>query len=90
MGSMDDKPSPSFQSGQKIDRDEQFATVPEDFKAFIETIEKEVLHKALSDNQFHQRRTAESLGLSYHQLRGYLKKYHLTEKKRPSSVCEQI
>ncbi|MFK5925721.1 MAG: phage shock protein operon transcriptional activator [Desulfuromusa sp.] len=56
-------------------------TVPDNFKEYIENIEKTTLHKALSDNQFHQRRTAIALGLSYHQFRGYLKKYHLNEKK---------
>ena len=56
-------------------------TVPDNFKEYIENIEKKTLHKALSDNQFHQRRTAVALGLSYHQFRGYLKKYHLNEKK---------
>ncbi len=61
--------------------DQQSLSAPDNFKEYIENIEKEVLYKTLSDNQFHQRRTAESLGLSYHQLRGYLKKYHLTEKK---------
>ncbi len=79
--SMEDHVYPHVPSEQKINKDVQFTSVPEDFKVFIEAIEKEVLHKALSANQFHQRRTAESLGLSYHQLRGYLKKYHLTEKK---------
>ncbi len=56
-------------------------TVPDNFKQYIEDIEKETLHKALSENRFHQRRTAAALGLSYHQLRGHLKKYHLNEKK---------
>jgi len=79
--STDNGPSSSVQSEQKNDRDLRATSSPDNFKVFIETIEKEVLYKALSENQFHQRRTAESLGLSYHQLRGYLKKYHLTEKK---------
>ncbi len=78
---MDNEPSSFVQSERQINRDMQVTSLPDNFKVFIETIEKEVLHKALSANQFHQRRTAESLGLSYHQLRGYLKKYHLNEKQ---------
>jgi len=70
------------QSDQGHFIDQQTLSAPDNFKEFIENIEKKILYKTLSDNQFHQRRTAESLGLSYHQLRGYLKKYHLTEKKR--------
>jgi psp operon transcriptional activator len=33
----------------------------------------------LTDSQFNQKKTAEKLGLTYHQLRGYLKKYNLLE-----------
>ncbi len=69
------------QSDQSDFIDQQILSAPDNFKEFIENIEKKVLYKTLSDNQFHQRRTAESLGLSYHQLRGYLKKYQLTEKR---------
>ncbi len=57
------------------------AAVPDNFKKYIENIEKETLQKALSDNQFHQRHTAAALGLSYHQFRGYLKKYNLMGKR---------
>jgi len=70
-----------LQSNQGNFIDQQTRSAPDNFKEFIENIEKTILYKTLSDNQFHQRRTAESLGLSYHQLRGYLKKYHLNEKK---------
>ena len=69
------------QSDQGDSIDQQIISAPGNFKEFIENIEKKTLYKTLSDNQFHQRRTAKSLGLSYHQLRGYLKKYQLTEKR---------
>ena len=61
--------------------EQQSVGSPTDFKMFIENIEKSILNQALADNLYNQRRTAESLGLSYHQLRGYLKKYQLTTKK---------
>ena len=62
----------------------QITSLPENFKAYIEAIEKEVLQKALAKNRFHQRNTATALGLSYDQLRGYLKKYELIEKRKQS------
>lgn len=58
-------------------------SLPLNFKSHINDIEKDMLQQAMRLNRFHQRHTAESLGLSYHQLRGYLKKYSLigNEKK---------
>jgi len=53
---------------------------PIDFKAYCETSEINVLKQALYAGQFNQKKTAELLGLSYHQLRGILKKYNLLEK----------
>ncbi len=52
---------------------------PMDFKQASQDFEIDVLRKALADSQFNQRRTAEKLQLTYHQLRGYLKKYNLLE-----------
>ena len=51
--------------------------VPTDFKARIRALEREILGRALEENRFNRRKTAERLGLSYDQLRGYLKKYKL-------------
>jgi len=72
-----EQPSVARQSGEAA-----ADICPDDFKAFIEDTEKNILRRALAANHFHQRRTAEALGLSYHQLRGYLKKYHLSGKSR--------
>lgn len=54
--------------------------IPSDFKAHIRKQEQLILRQALKENRFHQRKTAECLGLSYDQLRGYLKKYNLPDK----------
>ncbi len=51
---------------------------PIDFKNSVREYEINLLNKALTKSQFNQRKTAELLGVSYHQLRGYLKKYHLS------------
>ncbi|HLT63714.1 MAG TPA: phage shock protein operon transcriptional activator, partial [Pseudohongiella sp.] len=45
-----------------------------DFREHIQNYEKELLRKALEQCQFNQRKTADFLNLSYHQLRGYLRK----------------
>lgn len=52
---------------------------PIDFKAHSQNYEIEILKQALKECQYNQKRTAEKLLLTYHQLRGYLKKYHLLE-----------
>src|SRR5690606_19236329 len=50
-----------------------------DFKQLSQDFETDVLQQALQKAQFNQKKTAELLGLTYHQLRGYLKKYQLLE-----------
>ncbi|MBO2701239.1 phage shock protein operon transcriptional activator [Shewanella algae] len=53
---------------------------PVDFKQCCEDFETDLIQRALSASQFNQKKTAELLGLSYHQLRGILKKYNLLDK----------
>jgi len=53
---------------------------PIDFKEHCENLEVNLLKQALEAGQFNQKKTAELLGLSYHQLRGILKKYNLLDK----------
>ncbi|PWC56189.1 sigma 54-interacting transcriptional regulator [Azospirillum sp. TSO22-1] len=57
------------------------ADPPEDpggpFLERVTAFETAMLKAALERNRFNQRRTADDLGLSYHQLRGYLRKYGL-------------
>ncbi len=54
--------------------------LPLDFREHIQDYEIDLLQHALEANQFNQKRTAEQLGLTYHQLRGYLRKYPLLNK----------
>ncbi len=49
--------------------------LPQDFKAFMQQQEMEWLQKALARFHFNQRKTAQAIGLSYHQMRAYLRKY---------------
>jgi len=52
---------------------------PYDFKQHIQDSEIELLTSALEQCRFNQKKTAEFLGMTYHQLRGYLRKYELTD-----------
>ena len=52
---------------------------PIDFKAASQDFEINLIKSALKDSQFNQKKTAQLLKLTYHQLRGYLKKYQLLE-----------
>jgi psp operon transcriptional activator len=50
---------------------------PSDFKSRVARFERELLTKALAENRFNQRTTAEALGLSYDQLRHALRRHDL-------------
>ncbi|TQV86611.1 phage shock protein operon transcriptional activator [Aliikangiella coralliicola] len=54
---------------------------PIDLKQSIIDLEVDIIKNALENAQFNQKKCAELLGLTYHQLRGYLKKYQLLEHK---------
>jgi psp operon transcriptional activator len=51
------------------------AVLPGDFRALVTAYETRLLERALADCQYNQKRTAEHLGMTYHQLRGVLRKY---------------
>jgi psp operon transcriptional activator len=48
-----------------------------DFKEEVQEFEINLLNQAMEQSQFNQKKAAEFLNLSYHQLRGYLRKYDL-------------
>jgi psp operon transcriptional activator len=50
---------------------------PSDFKSRVALFEKELLSRALADNRFNQRATADALGLTYDQLRHALRRHDL-------------
>jgi psp operon transcriptional activator len=55
---------------------------PSDFHSRIGRFETETLRAALAENDFNQRRTAQALGLGYHQLRRYLRKHAIVPHPR--------
>jgi psp operon transcriptional activator len=48
-----------------------------DFVNHVQQYEIELLKQAMKRAQFNQRKAADFLQMSYHQLRGYLRKYDL-------------
>ncbi|NOU52831.1 phage shock protein operon transcriptional activator [Pseudoalteromonas sp. JBTF-M23] len=52
---------------------------PCDLKLLSNEYEINLIQNALEHSQFNQKKTAQMLGLTYHQLRGYLKKYNLLD-----------
>jgi len=57
-----------------------------DFKDYIREREIQLLTAALEQCRFNQKKTAEFLGMTYHQLRGYLRKYELTDSDMDSAA----
>ncbi len=58
------------------------ANFPCDLKKLSNQFEIDLIQNALKFSQFNQKKTADELGLTYHQLRGYLKKYNLLEQSQ--------
>lgn len=69
LPSTDAPVTPSLQSFQ----------FPVDLKNLSQEFEIDLIKQALADSQYNQKKTAEKLSLTYHQLRGYLKKYNLLD-----------
>lgn len=53
-----------------------------DFKVLSEQFEMELIKQALASCQYNQKKTAEALNLTYHQLRGYMKKYKMLDSQQ--------
>jgi psp operon transcriptional activator len=81
------RPSPSKSSGNSStasSHSNAATTAPDlsnassfDFKNEVQEFEINLLKQAMEQSQFNQKKAAEFLNLSYHQLRGYLRKYDL-------------
>ena len=53
------------------------ASLPLDLKQSVRQFEIDLCNAALADARYNQRKAAELVGLTYHQFRGYLRKYDL-------------
>lgn len=54
----------------------------QDFKLLSENYEVTLIKQALAASQYNQKKTADALNLTYHQLRGYMKKYKLLDSQQ--------
>ncbi|WP_421865589.1 phage shock protein operon transcriptional activator [Motiliproteus sp.] len=68
-----DSESPAVTATETNPFDQVVATG--DMKQQVTDFERQLLQQGLRHNSYQQKRTAKHLGLSYHQLRGYLRKY---------------
>lgn len=59
---------------------------PQSLKSLSQNYEVELIKSALAHCQYNQKKTAQALELTYHQLRGYLKKYNLLD----GSVADEL
>ncbi len=69
--------TPAATSNNELD----FST-PLDFKVLSQDFEINLIKQALAASQYNQKKTADMLGLTYHQLRGYMKKYQLLDSQQ--------
>ncbi|MFN6972290.1 MAG: phage shock protein operon transcriptional activator [Rheinheimera sp.] len=76
----DNTPPPSVSSDLTIPQPD-FNQV-QDFKVLSEHYEVTLIKQALAACQYNQKKTAEALNLTYHQLRGYMKKYKLLDSQQ--------
>ena len=70
--------SESQDTAINLEQEETQVEFPIDFKLWQESQDRVILKKALKQSQYNQRKAAELLGLSYHQLRGMVRKYDLS------------
>ncbi|SHO56381.1 phage shock protein operon transcriptional activator [Vibrio quintilis] len=56
-------------------------SLPVNLKEWLDTQEQQLIHQALQQAKYNQRNAAELLGLSYHQLRGLIRKYQILVNK---------
>ncbi len=69
-------------SGKKASTNNDEVKYPIDLKNLSQEYEIDLIKNALAHSQFNQKKTADNLGLTYHQLRGYLKKYNLLDSQQ--------
>ena len=75
------RPGASLSSGAPIAGTYDKADFPIDLKQSVQDYEIDLINQAMETAKFNQRKAAELLEVTYHQLRGYLKKYELLNKE---------
>lgn len=70
---------PGSEAVKEVSGPADLTDTPYDFKQCIQDEEVRRIKDAMERCRFNQKKTAEFLGMTYHQLRGYLRKYELTD-----------
>ncbi|MBD2810734.1 phage shock protein operon transcriptional activator [Xenorhabdus sp. Vera] len=70
-------PSPFIPLSTDGATDNYLPKLPLDLRQWQNDSEKLLIMQALTESQFNQKRTADKLNLTYHQLRGLIKKHHI-------------
>lgn len=73
------QPEPNNEASEQVD--EFSISFPMDYKKWQEDLDIKLLKKTLAEARHNKRTAAELLGLSYHQLRGMLRKYDMIAQK---------
>ena len=76
---------PSQQNGSSASPDVQ---LPLDLKRTVQEFEIALIEGAMAAAKFNQRNAAQQLGLTYHQFRGYLKKYELQPRQGATDAAQ--
>ncbi|MFD2177400.1 phage shock protein operon transcriptional activator [Veronia pacifica] len=63
--------------GDEVSETGTIPSLPVDLRDWQHQLERDIVTKALDEAKFNQRKAADLLGLSYHQIRGLLKKHSL-------------
>ncbi len=72
-----DSPYRPLEKSDEPTAKQNVTSLPLDLKQTVQEFEIDLLNRGLSEAKHNQRKAAELLKLTYHQLRGYLKKYQL-------------
>ncbi len=73
-------PTPGSPPGRPAATARRPQRLPIDFKETVRDFEIDLIELAMQASRYNQRNAAEQLGLTYHQLRGCLRKYELLER----------
>lgn len=71
--------NPSVELPKEVPEDALQFEFPVNLKELSQGYEINMIKQALADSHYNQKKTADKLSLTYHQLRGYLKKYNLLD-----------
>ncbi len=82
--------APQLLLSSSIENPVTLPALPVDSKSWLNTVEKSLIEQALKQARFNQRRAADLLGLTYHQLRGILKKHGMQVNAQDNDEEKQL